>query len=105
MGAAHQGKVCAIPITFSLSLREFLRHCRRCQQFMRKPGKGRQLLTPRGAATCGHHRTRIPMQHGGGFIQGGDAPKAGSQAGIGRVGHSGLFPVAPGKGGEDAHQG
>jgi hypothetical protein len=52
---------------------------------MCKPGKGRQLLTPRGTATWGHHGTRIPMQHGGGFIQRGDAPKTGFQAGIGGV--------------------
>ena len=87
MGAAHQGKVRGVPITFSLSPCEFFRHHRRGQQFMRKAGKGRQLLTPRGTTAGRHHGTRIPMQHGGGFIQRGNAPKTGFQAGIGCVWH------------------
>ena len=105
MGAAHQGKVRGVPITLSISLREFFRHRRRGQHFMRKAGKGRQLLTPRGATAWGHHGTRIPMQHGGGFIQRGNAPKTTFQAGIGSIGHSGLLPVPPSEGDENANQG
>ena len=85
MGAAHQGKVSGVPLAFRLGQRQVFRDCRRGQQFMRKPGKGRQLLAPRRTAARRHHGTRIPMQHGGGFIQRGNAPKAGFQAGIGCV--------------------
>ena len=58
---------------------------------MRKAGEGGQLLTPRGTAASGHHRTRIPMQHGGGFVQRGNAREAGLQAFIGGSGHQAAF--------------
>ncbi len=103
MGVAHQAQVGRAPgVTVGggtvggIGLRrgEVVGDLRGDQQPVREARQHGELVAARRRATGRHHRRRVPAEHGGGFLDGGDAGEARAQAVVGGlVGH-----LAPGPG-------
>jgi hypothetical protein len=62
-----------------------------CQELVRKAGENRHLFAARRGAPGWHHRRGVPVQHGGGFVQRGDAVKNFGEALIWGHGSCSLF--------------
>ncbi len=85
MLAAQQGEVRLLPLAVGGSGLEVLGVVLGGGQLVDDAGERRELLAARGGAADGHHGARIPVEHGSGLGQGGDAGGLVAQARVGGV--------------------